>query len=378
MKTVAVLFSLALAAAPLWSQCHKLAEVNADSPEGQLLQQGGQESDAAKKTALLEQFVSQHPQHEAAGWVYEQLLTSYAKDGQTEKALAVGDKLAAMPPECVETSQTTLKVAEASKNPDLVLKWSAKTSELAQKVVASPQPAEADEVEHWKNRVEYARQVNIYTEYALYAMALQTQDPKKQIMLIEALQQRNPKSEYLAKTGDIQFLAYQKNGSPDKAMAFAQQMAAAGQASEDMLLVLTDDASKKKDAQKVHAYSAKLVELMNTKPKPEGVADADWSKRKNFYTGLAYDMSGKQYFAEGKLPQADEELRKAQPLVDDNAAVKTEVLFFLGLANYKMEKAQEAANFFRACVAVKGGTAALQAQANKNLTAIHGQYHGVK
>jgi len=377
MKTIEVLFAFALAA-PGWAQCHKLAEVNTDKPEGQLLQQAGQETDAAKKTALLEQFASQYPQDEAAGWVYEQLLNAYVKDNQADKALAVGDKLAAMPPECVETAQQTLKAAEMKKDPDLVLKWSAKTAELAQKVVSSPQPTDADEVENWKARVDYARQVNTYTEYSLYAMALQTTDSKKQIMLIEALQQRNPKSEYLSKATDALFIAYQKAGAADKAVALAQQVAATGQPSEDMLLVLTDDAAKKKDSDKVHAYSAKLVEVMSAKPKPEGIADADWTKRKNTFIGLAYDMSGKQYFADGKLPQADQELRKAQPLVEDNAAVKTEVLFFLGLANYKMEKIQDAVNFFRACVAVKGGSAALQAQANKNLTAIRTQYHGIK
>jgi tetratricopeptide (TPR) repeat protein len=373
MKTIAALFALALYAAPAWTQCHKLTEINTAAPEGQLLQKAGLEEDAAQKLALQEQFAAQYPQHEAAGWVYEQLLAAYVKANEADKALAVGDKLSAMSPQCVEDAQQTLKAAEMKKDPDLILKWSAKTAELAQKVVASPQPTEADEVENWKARVDYARQVNTYTEYSLYAMALGTADPKKQVALIEALQQRNPKSEYLAKADDTLFVAYQKSGATDKAVAFAQQIAATGSPSEDMLLVLTDDAAKKKDAEKVHAYSAKLVEVMNSKPKPEGVADADWTKRKNTILGLAYSMNGKQYFNEGKLAQADAELRKSLPLVD--GALKTEVLFYLGLANYKMEKVQDAYNFFKACAAV---SSPFQAQANKNLTAIRAQYHGIK
>src|SRR5690242_6101259 len=105
MKNLIVVVGIALAAAPAWAQCHKLAEVNTDKSEGQLLQQAGQESDAAKKNALLEQFATQFPQNEATGWVYEQLLASYAKDNQVDKALGVADKLAAIPPECVETAQ---------------------------------------------------------------------------------------------------------------------------------------------------------------------------------------------------------------------------------------------------------------------------------
>lgn len=375
MKTIATVFALALAATPAWTQCHKLTEINATSPEGQLLQKAGLEEDAARKLALQEQFVTQFPQADADGWVYEQLLNVYVKTNSADKALAVGEKLAAMPPECVEDAQQTLKAAEMKKDPDLVLKWSSKTAELAQKVVASPQPTDADEVENWKARVDYARQVNTYTEYSLYAVALQTSDPKKQGALIEALQQRNPKSEYLAKARDTLFVSYQKSGASDKAVALAQQAAAAGNPSEDMLLVLTDDAAKKKDGEKVHTYSAKLVEVVNAKPKPEGVADADWSKRNNTILGLGYSMNGKQYFNEGKLAAADQEFRKALPLLADNAAVKAETLFYLGLANYKMEKAQDAYGYFKVCAAMKSP---FQAQATKNLTAIRTQYHGIK
>jgi len=375
MKTIATLFALALAAAPGWAQCHKLAEVNSATPEGQLLQQASQEEDAAKKLALQEQFVTQYPQHEAAPWVYEQLLSGYVKANDADKALAAADKLAAMPPECVEDSQQTLKAAELKKDPDLVLKWSGKTAELAQKVVASPQPTDADEVENWKARVDYARQVNTYTEYSLYASALGTTDPKKQVALLEALQQRNAKSEYYAKAIDTLFVAYQKSGANDKAVALAQQIAATGNPSEDMLLVLTVDAVKKKDGEKVHAYSAKLIETMSSKPKPEGVADADWTKRKNTFLGLAYSMSGEQDLNDGKLAQADEELRKSLPLVEANPTVKTEVLFYLGVANYKMEKVQEAYTFFKACAVVNSP---FQATATKNMASIRAQYHGVK
>lgn len=379
MKTIVargvILLAVAVPSAPVWAQCHKLKELNTGSPEGQLLQQAGQESDGAKKLALLEQFANQYPNHEAIGWVDEQLLDGYLKAKDADKALAIGDKLATIPPECVEAAQSTLKAAELKKDPDLVLKWSNQTAELAQKVVASPKPQDSDDVENWKARVDYASQVNTYTEYSLYAMALQTADPKKQVMLLEALQQRNPKSEYFAKAVDTLFVAYQKSGASDKELAFAQQIAASGQPTEDMLLVLADDAAKKKEGEKVHEYSAKVVELMNSQPKPEGVADADWTRRKNTIVGLAYSLNGKQYFTEGKLAQADEDLRKSLPLVEGNVPLKTEVLFYLGLANYKMEKAQDAYTFFKACAAVKSP---FQTQATRNLTAIRAQYHGLK
>ncbi len=92
--------------APGWAQCHKLAEVNTTTPEGQLLQKAGLEEDAAKKQALQEEFVAQYSQNEAAGWVYEQLLNAYVKANDADKALAAGEKLDAIPPECVEDAAT--------------------------------------------------------------------------------------------------------------------------------------------------------------------------------------------------------------------------------------------------------------------------------
>jgi tetratricopeptide (TPR) repeat protein len=365
---------LMAAAATGWAQCHKL-EIGNSTKGGGLLRQIDEEQDSAKKLSMLDQFAGQYPQHEDLGWVYEQMLDAYTKAGNAAKAFETGEKLAAIPPECVENALATLKAVEMKKDPAAVLKWSAKTSELARKAAAAPQPAEADEVESWKAHVDYAKQVDTYTEYSLYAMALQMTDAQQQITLLEALQQRNAKSEYLAKSIDTLFLAYQKTGANDKALALAQQAAAIGQPSEDMLLILADDSLKKKDAGKVHAYTGKIIEIVNSKAKPDGVAGADWTKRKNTILGLAYYMSGKQNYNDAKFAPADKDLRAALPLVESNVNIHTEVLYLLGYANYKLEKIQDAANFYKQCAAVKGP---FQALATKNLAAIRAQYHGMK
>jgi len=143
-----------------------------------------------------------------------------------------------------------------------------------------------------------------------------------------------------------------------------------------MLLVVADNyLQNNKDPEKVHAYSTKIVEVMNAKPKPEGVADADWAARKTLITGLAHYMNGKLYYNESKFSQADQELRAALPGVESNAAIKPEVLYLLGFANYKMDKPQEAANYYRSCAALKSP---YQATAAKNLQGIKAQYSGVK
>jgi tetratricopeptide (TPR) repeat protein len=239
-------------------------------------------------------------------------------------------------------------------------------------MAATPKPAEADEEQSWKNTVDYAKQVDTYSEYALYAAALSSTDPKTTIELSEMLMARNPTGEYGLKARQSLFLAYRQSGASDKALALAEQTLQTDQSNEDMLLVVTDHyLQTKKESEKAHAYAAKIVEVMSAKPKPAGISDADWNLRK----GLGYYYNGKLYFNENKFGPADEQLRKALPLVESNAALKSEVLFMLGQANYKLEKPQEAANYFRACAALKSG---LQAQAATNLAVIKRQYTGIK
>ena len=250
------------------------------------------------------------------------------------------------------------------------------TSAAARKMAAAPQPKEADEVAAWKAPVDYAKQVEQYAEYALYRAALESRDPKVTIELGEALRERNPKGEYGAKVAEPLFVAYRQAGDNAKAVALAEKVVATDQGNEDMLLVVADSyLQQKKEPEKIHTYSAKIVQLMGQKPKPEGVSDADWTARKNLITGLAHYLNGKLYHNENKFAKADEELRAALPLVEGNAAVKPEVLFMLALSNYKLEKPQEAANYFRACAAVKSP---FQQMATTNLARLKTQYTGIK
>src|SRR6266852_3515935 len=122
MRVWILTLAITIASGAAMAQHHKLGTLNAETPEGQLLQQIAQEPDEAKKLALMEQFTTQNPKHEAIGWVYEQMQTAYLKGGQFDKALEIGDKLVAMDATDLDASHQNLKAAEAKKDPDLVRK----------------------------------------------------------------------------------------------------------------------------------------------------------------------------------------------------------------------------------------------------------------
>jgi len=341
MRTLAI---LAIFAATAFGQRHKApAVVDAEKPEGKLLQQAMQESDPAKKNALMEQSANENLKAENAPWVIENIQAYYVKAGQPDAVIAWGDKLLSVDPDDPEPALQALKAAETKKDPALIRKYGEITARNAQKLASAPQSKEADAAS-WKADVDYARQVGQYAEYAL-------------------------------------FLAYRQTGANDKAIELAEKTLATEQKNEDMLLVVSDYyLQQKKEPEKIHAYCSKVVEIMSAKPKPEGMSDADWNTRKNAVLGLAYFISGKEYSAENKHPQTDQQLRKALPLVESTPALKAETLFLLGLANYRMagsspERAQDSANFFRACSAIKSP---FQAQAGTNLKKIMTEYHGIK
>lgn len=365
-----ILASVPLATNAL-AQRHKLGTVNTETPEGALLQKIGQESDDAKKIPLLEEFAAKYPKHESIGWVYTQLQVADGKTGQNDKTIEIGEKLLAMDADDIDAAYENLKAAEAKKDPAVVKKWSAVASQLCQKVMALPKPQDAAAVDDWKRQVDFATQLNDRTEYSLYAAALQTTDPRGRVDLIEALEQRNPKSRWLPQTYPLMFVSYRQLNDNDKAAALAEKLVAEGKGDEDMLTFLANRyMEQKKEPDKIVDYSNKIIELLNTKPKPDGVSDDDWNKKKKMLTGLAYFMSGSTLFDQKKLPAADKALRAAVPLVEGNDQLKAATLFYAGLTAYNLKNYTDALKFNQQCAAIKSP---FQAKAAANVKAIRGQ-----
>src|SRR5205814_3415621 len=142
-------------------------------------------------------------------------------------------------------------------------------------------------------------------------------DPKAAIEFGEALMEHSPQSEYAAKLPQVLFTAYRQTNDTAKAVAIAEKTLATDQSNEDMLLVVANSyLEQKKDPQKVHEYSAKAAEVVIAKPRPEGIAEADWAARKTQVVGLAHYMNGKLYHNESNWAKADQELRAALPMVE--------------------------------------------------------------
>lgn len=347
-------------------------KIDSASEAGKSLQAISQQNDEPRKQVLMEEFLAAHPKHPSVPWVSGQLQAIYNKQRQFDKALAVGEASAASEPNDLEVSYRNLKAAEGKQDPDLIGKWAVRTSELSRKVVA--------EAKLSAEEIDYARQLDIYAEYSLYATALQQPDPAKIIALVETLERQNPKSQYLSKVYGKYFAALRQLGQGDKAGARAEKIAADDPGSEDALLIAADyNLQKKNQPDKVIDYSAKLLNLLKSKPRPEGISDADWVKKKDPLLGLAYWMLGITYSEKGNYVEADAALRAALPLLKDDQ-VSAVGLFHLGFANYQLAQAskdktrlQDALRFSELSASTKGP---YQIQAQKNVRQIRSELRG--
>jgi tetratricopeptide (TPR) repeat protein len=352
------------------AQRHKIGEINTETEEGKLLQAIGTENDAARKLTLMETFVGKFGNHEAAGWVWSQLQPAYAKAGNHEKALGAGERLLALDPMDISAAYGNLKAAEARKDSEAVVKWAVTASEIARKTAQEPKKPDEEEDDH-KRAVDFAKQVDTYTEYSLYANALTETDPAKVMKLAETLEQRSPQSQYVAPILTKYAWAAREAKAVPNAVTLGERAYARNQFNEDLLLAMADYYMNQKAPDKTVQYSTKLLEVIESKPKPEGVSDSDWDRKKTMMAGVAHWMAGTTYSTQSKYSQADKELRAALPLIRDNDQLLAGALFHLGLANYQMGKGKsaqqlgEAVKFMQQCAAIKSP---FQAQAQKNLT----------
>jgi tetratricopeptide (TPR) repeat protein len=365
-RYVAGLILLALSCVlPTFAQEKQNFVFTLGTPEGNLLQSLGQETDDAHKVSIGEEFLSKFPKHPAAGWVAAQVESGLLGQMQYDKVLEVAE-MAYMSTPDMDGCYYALKAAVAKGDEDQIKKWSERTSEMARKTVASIGTPSDDDAKH---QLQYAKEVDEYSEYALYVVALKAQ-PKEQVDLVDTLIQRNPKSQYLPLVSATYFAALEKAGEGKKICPEAEKMSAGASKNAEAMLVAANCSMTAQKGAGMVSYGEKALEAVNSRTKEEGMSDAEWAAKKegivanaNWYVGVGYSL-------EGKWGPANKTLRAALPMLKNNEQFRGMCLFYLGLANYNMGKAigdrgqiRQGLQFFQQAAAVSNP---MQDQASRN------------
>jgi hypothetical protein len=272
----------------------------------------------------------------------------------------------------LDKSYTSLKDAQTKKDASLVKKAAADTCALARTVAADPMPqADADQAV-WKERVAYARNIELQTEYALSALAAESA-PAVAADLFEALEKQSPKSKYLEESYGRYLLAVNQSGGAAKMVATAEKGIVSFPDHEDLLLVLADNAINRKQPDRALIFARRLVAVMSKHPKPEGVSAAEWERKRSVSLSRGYWIAGVVTAEKGLYAEADRDLRTVLPMIRGNDTMLAPALFYLGVANHQLgrttlnkKQVLEAKKFSEEAAQIKGP---LAAQAWKNALA---------
>ena len=237
----------------------------------------------------------------------------------------------------MENSYKGLKEAQNNKDAALVKKLAGETSALARKVAADPAPQGEVEKEDWKNRVAYARDIEVQSEYALFVTAAAA-PAATAVDLFETLEKQNPKSRYLDEGYSRYLYALNQNGAASRIPAVAEKGLANLPDQEDLLLVMAENSQAKKQSDRALAYARRLIVVLNKHPKPEGMAAADWDKKKATSLSHGYWIAGVICGEKGLFAESDRNLRAALPLIKGQDALMGPALFYLGVSNYQLGK----------------------------------------
>jgi tetratricopeptide (TPR) repeat protein len=335
------------------------------SPEGQVLQALGQETDDARRVSLAQDFLTKYPKHEAAGWVAAQLESGLLGQKQYDKVLEVADMAYPNGPD-MDGAYFALKAAVAKEDIEQTKKWAARTAEAAHKITSSAKPPANDEDKH---QLEYAKEVDEYSEYALYVVALKAQ-PKEQIDLVDTLIKQDPKSQYLPLVSGAYFNALEKNGEGGKVCSAAEKMSAGTSKNAEAMLVAADCSLRAQKGAAMVTYGDKALAAIGTRTKEEGMSDADWASKKDDMIGKANWYAGVGQSLESRWGPANKSLRAALPMLKGNEQFRGMCLFYLGLANYQIGKAtgdrgqmRQGLQFFQQAAAI---ASPMQDQASRN------------
>jgi tetratricopeptide (TPR) repeat protein len=352
--TILALGLVLLLAGPGGAQIRNVT-INSESEEGKLLQQAGEETDSAKKIAMLEEFLSKYGSHDAAGYVHLQLQAEYLKVNNFDKSVEHGEAAQAKAPNDLEIAHLLVKGGEGKGDAQRLVAAVEKARDLAQKAKAAPKTSDGDE-EAWKRSVDFAGQVDQYNQYALFGAAQKQTAPQAKVLLLDTLRKDYPGGQF-DKSLDAQYVvAYQQLGQMDK-MAEAAEGALAGEPDNEAYLYLAGEAymdpSKGKVAQ-AEANAQKILATLPNKPKPANVSDDDWAKNKSTYLGLGHSLLGRSLANQGKFAPAFKELQVAVTALKGNNEALAPVLYFLGFCGAKLERHKDAITYLTQASKIPG------------------------
>lgn len=323
-----------------------------NSPEDQLMLAVNGTEDPNARVAAIEKFTQEH-QNSTYLHCGEELLTkNYFALKQYDQAIAAGQKAVAAGYLDVSFLEDILQAYMASGKGgneaiDLIMKAPAQIK--AESVVARS-PTESDAQYEAANKIsmDTAQKNMDFMAYAFFRLLPSVTDPSQQIKVLEEFAQAYPDTAQ-KQAGLLNYrlaVAYTQSNQPEKADDYGEKSIAADPTNIVVLnLVSYDYALRRRTNQaKAEEYAKKVLTLIPTVKKPDGVTDEAFKSQQNTQEGMAYLTLGYLDLAKTGAAHhtagAIKDLKQASDLLSANPELQGQAYYFLGYsyeANYPPE-----------------------------------------
>jgi tetratricopeptide (TPR) repeat protein len=328
---------------PLAAQtpCPSLSVV-VNTPEDQLMLAINGAEKPEDQIAALDKFTQAHPDSKFMPCVNEYYTSTYLKLNNFDKAIEYGEKDVAANYADLNLAVNLLKAYVGSgKASDAAFVLIAKAPELIKAETVPSRSAKATDDE-WKKEQqesgELAKQHRGFMEYAFFQLLPRTTDPKKRLEYLDAFAKAYPDTPNVSQLNFQYFMAYEMAGDAAKADEYGEKAIAADPNNIEALNLVAYDYSmgRRTNPEKAAVYAKKVVTLVPSVKKPDGVSDEQFKAQQNGQLGMAHLVLGyANLLKAGKTHRAGPavtDLKAASELLSANPQLQGQAYYFLGYA----------------------------------------------
>jgi tetratricopeptide (TPR) repeat protein len=331
-------------------QIGKYVPIPAGSDADHAMTEINGEADAAKKLALIDKFSSTLGEGDMAIVADDLYVNYYVAQKNYDKAFEYGDKLFALDPDNFSNAVNMVRAASEKGDPDKLMAYGEKVPGILQRFKASPAPSgiEADTWERQKAATLENNKDNItYVEQAIFLGVYRTTNAAKRAALLTHFAEIFPGSPYANQALGVAATSYQQAQNVPKMLEVANGVLAKDPNNIGMLLLLSDYYSEKgEQLDKAEASAKKVIAVLGTAAKPDGVTDEQWQQQVSLEKGLALSSLGQVNIQKKDNAQAAENFKAAAPLLkaDENSYGRNQ--YRLGFALLNLKRNAEAKDAF--------------------------------
>ena len=309
--------------------------IAAGTPEDQAMQAIGNEQDAQKRLAMLQEFAQKFASNpQAVAYGNSQLSQQYFEQGDTSKAMEFGEKALVAQPNNLEIIVSLASVAQKMNANEKVVDLAARGGTAFNGIAKQAKPEEMSD-ERFASKIKseqdpYRQSYEFLETSALNAMTAETNE-RQRISDIERFNNAFPNSRYQEQVLQLAVYSLGQLKDPARLASFADKALASNPNSISTLVVLAATFAEQPDqtsTTRAATYARKALDLSKTQP-------VDDPAKQKLYSGLAHSALGYCLLKQEKVAAAIPELKTATTELQGQKEPYSVALFRLGYAYAK-------------------------------------------